>query len=355
MPVRLKDIAKELNVSVVTVSKVLRNQSDVGAETRERILRRMRELNYQPNLAARSLATGRTSTVGLVVPSLLHPFFAEIAKGMVEVIRPKGYGLFISSSDEDEDLERQEIEQLLARRVDALIVASVQRSPEFFRTLERQHVPWILVDRMLPDLNSATFIGVDDEAVGFLATRHLIERGCTRVAHIRGPEIGPGRGRLAGYRKGLVSCGLASGPERVVESRIADDCAEESGYEAMRQLLKFQPVPDGIFCYNDPIAVGAIQAILEVGLRIPDDVAVLGCGNTRWAGMLRVPLSSIDQGASRMGERAAKLALTLIDSKAPRKRRIILLPAKVVVRESSALKVQNDEKYAVTHAASAPL
>jgi LacI family transcriptional regulator len=341
MPVRLKDIAKDLNVSVVTVSKVLRNQSDIGAETRERVLRRMRELDYQPNLAARSLATGRTSTLGLVVPSLLHPFFAEVAKGIVQVIRPKGNALLISSSDEDEELERQEIEQLLARRVDALIVASVQRSPEFFRRIDRLHVPWILIDRALPGLAAATFIGVDDEAVGFLATRHLIERGCTRVAHIRGPDIGPGLGRLAGYRKALASDGVEFLPERVAESKIADNCAEDSGYEAMRQLLRSESIPDGVFCYNDPVAVGAIRAILEAGLRIPDDVAVVGCGNMRWAGMLRVPLSSVDQGAARMGERAAKLALTLVESKAVRRRRTILLPAAVVGRESSAKTLTN--------------
>jgi LacI family transcriptional regulator len=337
MTVRLKDIAKDLNVSVVTVSKVLRNRSDIGAETRERILRRMRELDYRPNLAARSLATGRTSTVGLIVPSLLHPFFAEAAKGIVEVIRPKGYGLLISSSDEDEELERQEIEQLLARRVDALIVASVQRSPAYFRKMDQRRVPWILMDRRLPGLASATFIGVDDEAVGFMAAEHLIERGCTRIAHIRGPEISPGLQRLAGYRKALASR-LESAQERVAESKIADNCAEDAGYEAMRQLLKPEPIPDGVFCYNDPVAVGAIRAILEAGLKIPDDVAVVGCGNARWSGMLRVPLSSVDQGAVRMGERAAKLALRLIGSTAATKGRTILLPATVVVRESSAFK-----------------
>src|SRR5215469_4107295 len=128
MTVRMKDIARDLGVSVVTVSKVLRNHSDIGPETRERVLRRIKELKYRPNLAARALVTGRTHSVGLIVPDLVHPFFADIAKALSGVLRGRRYGLLISSSEEDPALERDEIDQLLARRVDALIIASAQRT-----------------------------------------------------------------------------------------------------------------------------------------------------------------------------------------------------------------------------------
>ena len=124
MAVRMKDIAKDLGVSVVTVSKVLRNHSDISPATRMRVRKRMEELNYRPNLAARALVTGRTSIIGLIVPDLVHPFFGQVARGLSRVLRKKGYSLVISSSEEDPELERQEIEQLLARRVDALIIAS---------------------------------------------------------------------------------------------------------------------------------------------------------------------------------------------------------------------------------------
>ena len=335
MPVRLKDIAEDLSLSVVTVSKVLRNQTDISAGTRERVLRRMRELNYKPNFAARSLATGRTYCVGLVVPSLLHPFFAEVAKGIVDAIRPKGYGLLISSSNEDEELERQEIEQLLARQVDALIVASSQRSPAFFHAIEERNSAWVLIDRKFPDLR-ANYVGVDDEEIGRVAAEHLIERGCMRIAHIRGPEISTGIGRLAGYRSALARRGFPLVPEMVAQSDTADNSAEASGYQAMRQLLGVDPRPDGVFCYNDPVAAGALQAILEAGLRIPEDVAVVGCGNARWAALLRVPLSSVDQGAARIGERAAKMALKLTETEDRPKRRTVLLPVALIARESSA-------------------
>src|SRR5919201_2913561 len=207
MSTRMKDIARDLGVPVITISKVLRNHPDVGDETRERVLARVKELDYQPNLAARSLVTGRTYLVGLVVPDLLHPFFAEIAKSLSEALRESGYYLIVSSSDEDPDLEEAEINQLLARRLDTLIIASCRSTVELFFRIEKQRTPYVLIDRSLPGL-AANFVGVDDEAVGRLATRHLIEIGCKRIAHIRGPETSTGIRRVEGYKQALAQAGL---------------------------------------------------------------------------------------------------------------------------------------------------
>src|ERR1041384_2265039 len=140
MTARLKDIARDLGVSAVTVSKVLRNHPDIGGETRERVLARVKELDYRPNQAARSLVTGRTYLVGLVVPDLLHPFFAEIAKSISGVLREKGYHLIISSSEEDPDLEEQEIDKLLTRGLDTLIVASCRSTAEPFLRIQKQNI-----------------------------------------------------------------------------------------------------------------------------------------------------------------------------------------------------------------------
>src|SRR6476646_6461695 len=207
MSTRMKDIARELGVSVITISKVLRNHPDIGDETRERVLARVKELDYRPNLAARSLVTGRTYLVGLVVPDLLHPFFAEIAKSLSEALRKSGYYLIVSSSEEDPDMEEQEINQLLARRLDILLVASCRSNVDLFFRIERQKTPYILIDRSLPGL-SANFVGVDDEAAGILATKHLIDIGCKRIAHIRGPKTSPGVARLEGYKRALVRRGI---------------------------------------------------------------------------------------------------------------------------------------------------
>ncbi len=339
MPVRMKDIARDLGVSVVTVSKVLRNHADIGEETRERVLKRIKELDYRPNLAARALVTGRSYTMGLVVPDLVHPFFSEVAKGLSKALRKKSYSLLISSSEEDPELERQEIDQLLARRVDALIVASAQCSADSFRRVERQQTPYVLVDRRFNGL-AANFVGVDDEAVGMLATEHLIQQGCRRVAHIRGQGVSTAVGRLEGYRRALARHALSVMPGYIASGRSGDDAGEISGEEAMRQLLRLPLPPDGVFCYNDTIALGAMRAILGERLRVPEDIAVIGCGNARYADLLRVPLSSVDQDSLSIGERAGRLALSLVGAKGAVTPKSILLEPRVVARASS-LRMKN--------------
>ncbi len=327
----MKDIARDLGVSVVTISKVLRNHSDIGEETRQRVLNRMKELNYQPNYTARALVTGRTMCVGLVVPDLVHPFFAEVAKWLSACLREQGYGLLIASSDENPEVERDEVNQMLARRVDAIVIASAQTSVDTFREIEQRKTPYVLIDRRYSGLD-ASFVGTDDELIGQLATEHLMSVGCRRVAHIRGPEISTGAGRYAGYRRTLQRHGL---PEQVVTEKSSDAAGDVSGFDAMQTLLSADPRPDGVFCYNDPSAMGAMRAILESGLRVPDDVAVIGCGNVLYAQFLRVPLSSIDQCSGGLGHEAGRLALSLIAAKVPVPPRTILLEPKVVPREST--------------------
>lgn len=330
----MKDIARDLGVSVVTVSKVLRNHADISTETRERVLKRMKELNYRPNLAARALVTGRSFIIGLVVPDLLHPFFAEVAKGLSRSLRKKGYGLIISSSEEDPELEQQEIDQMLARRVDAMLVASAQWTVESFRHIEEQKMPYVLIDRKFAGL-AANFVGVDDEAVGTLATEHLIKTGCRVIAHIGGQDVSTAVERRQGYRHALARHSLVVGPEYVIGREHGDEASDVSGYEVMRKLLRLDPRPDGVFCYNDPTAMGAMKAILEAGLRIPQDVAVVGAGNVRYAEFLRVPLTTVDQQCEAIGDRAARLALALVEAKGPTRPKTILLEPRLVVRDST--------------------
>jgi LacI family transcriptional regulator len=335
MNVTMKDIAQELGVSIGTVSKVLRNHPDISPETRARVRNRMRELNYRPNLAARALVTGRTHSIGLVVPDLVHPFFGEVAGGLSKLLRKKGYCLIISSSNEDLELENRAIDQLLARRVDALILASCQKDPGVFRDLEKQKTPFILIDRK-PEGTKVNFVGVNDEEIGRMATEHLIEMGCRRIAHIGGPGISTAVGRLRGYQQALERHGLPVDPMYVISREHADEASDATGYEAMNELLGLKRAPDGVFCYNDPTAMGAMQAAIEKGIRIPQDLAFIGSGNVRYAKFLRVPLSTIDQQSEEIGDRAAKLALKLIESKTHPKPSTVLMTPRLVVRESSA-------------------
>ena len=330
----MKDIARDLGVSVITISKVLRNHPDVGDETRERVLTRVKELDYRPNLAARSLVTGRTYLVGLVVPDLLHPFFAEIAKSLSETLRGSGYYLIVSSSEEDPDIEEQEINQLLARRLDTLIIASCRSTVDLFFRIENQKTPYVLIDRSLPGL-TANFIGVDDEAVGRIATRHLIEIGCKRIAHIRGPETSTGIRRVDGYKQALADAGQRVVDDYIITEFKGDIETKQRGADAMRQLLSLKPRPDGLFCFNDPLAMGAINYAVDQGVRIPEDIAVIGCGNLHYDDSLRVPLSSIDQHSRQIGEEAARIALGILNSKIPPKPQTVVLQPELVVRRST--------------------
>ena len=330
-PVRLKDIAQDLNVSVMTVSKVVRGCADVGAETRGRVLARIKELNYQPNWVARSLAARRTFMIGLIVPDLMHSFFAEIAKGVAATIRPLGYDVVICNSEEDGAVEASEIERLLGRQVDGLLLASAQ-SPathNIFERIEARGIPYVLIDRHFSDVH-ASYVGADDEAIGRLATEHLIERGCRHIAHIAGPQLTTGAGRHKGYQEALSAAGI-SVPDTYVVHATDDD----SAYHATRQLLAVQPRPDAIFGYNDPTAAGAMKAILEAGIAIPQDIKVIGVGNVHYSDLLRVPLSTIDQSSTAIGQQAADILLKAIGSKRKRQPKTLLIDPVLVPREST--------------------
>lgn len=328
----MQDIARDLKVSVVTVSKVLRNQGRISDDTRKRVLRRAKELNYQMNWVARSLVTRRTYTIGLLLPEFAHPFFAEIARAVAQTIRPHGYHVVISSFEEDPELEASEIDSLLARQVDGLIIASSQAPSHLnvFKRVQERKTPYVLIDRPIAGLR-ASFVGVDNHAIGRLATEHLIAKGCCRIAHLRGPEVRIAAERMEGYRRALAKGGFRPESDYIVSGGHGDS----SGYEGMRQLLAVRPLPDGVFCYNDPVAIGAMKAIREAGLKLPQDIAVVGAGNVRYSDVLSVPLTTIDQGTCRIGVLAAELLIARIGSKCPIRPQQILIPPKLVEREST--------------------
>jgi LacI family transcriptional regulator len=337
MPIRLKDIAVDLGLSVVTISKVLRKHPDIAEETRERVLKRVKELDYQPNITARSLVTGRSYLIGLVVPSLLHPFFAELAKALSAAVGKHGYSTIISSSEEDPELEAREIQQLTGRRLDALVIASAGTDIQPFLRLERHGVPYVLIDRELPGL-SANFVGINDEAAGRMATEHLIDQGCRAIAHIRGRENSTGTRRFEGYKRALQLRAISYSESLVVARSQVDVNSERMGAEAMRLLLKHRPALDGVFAYNDPLAIGAVAEILESGRRIPEDIAVIGCGNLHYDAALRIPLSSVDQKSETNGQRTAEILLGILESKIRPQPRSVILEPSLAIRASSMKK-----------------
>ena len=219
-------------------------------------------------------------------------------------------------------------------RPDALIIASAAEQSQQIAWIQRTGTPLVLIDRCFPDL-AANYIGADNEMVGAMATEHLITVGCKRIAHLRGPGTSPGIGRLNGYLKTLAKHRIKS-PVGYV-SEMVNVPSRENGVMLMKRLLALKPTPDGVFCYNDPTAVGAIDAILASGLHVPDDIAVIGSGNLYYGSELRVPLSSIDQQTELIGERTARLAISLITSRKHMKPKTFIIQPQLVVRASTQI------------------
>lgn len=274
----------------------------------------------------------RIRIIGLVVPDLTDTHFAEVARGVAGLMQPQGYTVLVSNSEGDAATERQAVNLLCTcPHVEGLIIASSLEPAEagFFTRLA-DYKPYVLIERSFPGIE-ANFVGVDDEQLGFAATEHLISRGCRHIAHIRGPEHSSGIGRVRGYERALARHGLKISPGYVAPGG-ADDAA---GHSAMAMLLSVNPRLDGVVCFNDAVAVGAIKAILEAGLEVPYDIEVIGAGNVHYSDILRVPLSTIDLNSPLMGERAASLLMELLEPGTPRPPQSISIPFELIARESS--------------------
>jgi LacI family transcriptional regulator len=334
MPVTLADIARELGVSKMTVSRAINNHPLVNPETRARVLEVARRMNYQPNQYARALATNRSYVIGVVVPDLMHSYFAEICRGIESVARPLGYRNLICNTDEDAAKETDEAEALLPR-TDGLIVASSLPPGKagFYRRIIKDGAKVVFIDRRLEGVRGPA-VTTDDMRVGLLATEHLINLGHKRVGHLRGTAASTAEGRFEGYKRALAKHRLPHG------GSLVRDCGftEREGYNAMREWLAEGDVPPAIFAVNDPAAIGAMQALEEAGLRVGRDVALVGGGNIHYADMLRVPLTTVSWSRSDMGREAANLLLRLVEGKQARKTEHIVLPPELIVRSSSGAK-----------------
>jgi LacI family transcriptional regulator len=323
----MKDIARDLGISPMAVSKALRDHKDISQETKQRVLARAAALNYRIDSVARSLVTGRTFLVGLVVPDLMQSFFAEIATAAAEALAPSGYHIVISHTGEDAAEEATNIELLVSRKVDGLLIASAQHNG---RLLQKLKTPYVLIDRTLTGL-TANFVGTRNEEIGRLATEHLIDQGYTRIAHLKGPPLSTSAGRARGYLQALKKRGVKA----LAAYQVMAGHDDVAGYTGMRKLLALDPRPDAVFCFNDPVAIGAMRAIAEAGLRIPADIALVGVANMHYSDVLRVPLSTVDQRTADMGGEAAKRLLACMTSKKPLAPEQILITPTLIVRASS--------------------
>jgi LacI family transcriptional regulator len=331
----MKRIAGELGVSITTVSKVLNNREDIGHATRARVLAKVAELGYQPNAVARSLTLRRTHTLGVVIPDLMHSFFVEIVAGLEAAASARGYGLLLCSSNEDPAKERQELDMLRQRQVDGIVLGSANASgnTDLLERLTSLGIALVMIDRDdHPDVRCDRVV-TDDHEVGRLATAHLVDRGRRAIAHITGTQVVHAKRRAEGYRAALKAAGLKARADWVVRGGFK----EADGYRGMKKLLAMKPRVDAVFAANDPSAIGAMKAVWDAGLRVPEDVAIVGAGDIALGDLLRVPLTTISWSREEQGRAAAELLLDRIDADpdaAVRPRRVVI-PPQLVVRRSS--------------------
>jgi len=331
MQVRLKDVAAALKLSVSTVNAALQNRPDISKKTRQRVREKARELGYFPNRVARSLVMQRTQVLGVVVPDLSRSFFTEVIKGVDTIASAAGYHLLLCNTDEDPVREDEEIRTLISNQVDGLIVASAHAPTEhkIWKELGKSGVPFVLTDRFFKETH---FVGGDDEQIGFIATKHLIDEGYERIAHIRGPNVMTAIGRLNGYTQALRRHGMKVRNAYIVEAGYH---GEIGGFEATEKLLALPRPPDAIFAASDPIAIGALESLQKHNLRLPEDFGLIGVGNVRYGQYLSVPLSTVDQQRQEIGRKAASILLSLISGKIKTRPTPILLEPRLLARRSS--------------------
>jgi LacI family transcriptional regulator len=333
MPPTMKRIAAELGVSVTTISKVLNHHADIGPATRARVLARVEELGYRPNAVARSLTLRRTHTLGVIIPDLMHSFFVEVVAGLEAVASARGYGLLLCVSGEDPKKERAEIDVLRARQVDGMVLASANAAGNsaLLRDVAAQGIALVMIDRDDHPQVRCHRVLTDDTKVGALATGHLIARGRRAIAHIAGPAIAHAKRREDGYRETLRDAGMRIRPDRIV----AGGFMEADGYRAMQTLLQREPKLDGVFAVNDPAAIGAMKAIWDHGLRVPEDIAVVGAGDVAYSDLIRVPLTTVRWSKRDLGRRAAELILDQMGATRKIRPRRVIIPPELVVRAST--------------------
>jgi len=328
----MKRIAGELGVSITTVSKVLNHHADISEATRNRVLAKVEELGYQRNAVARSLTLRRTHTLGIVIPDLMHSFFVEVIAGIEPVASARGFGLLLCSSGEDPRKERGELELLRGRQVDGVVIASAHASgnTDMLKQLTRHGTGLVMIDRDDHPSVKCHRVVTDDEQVGVLATSHLIDAGRRAVAHVAGPAIVHARRRERGWRAALAARGIRPSEAWLV----AGGFMEGDGHRAMKRLLAIKPRVDAVFAANDPAAIGAMKAIWEAGLRVPDDIAIVGAGDIALGDLLRVPLTTVAWSRQEQGRHAAELLLNGLDRQSDPPQRIVI-PPRLIVRESS--------------------
>ncbi len=326
----MRDVAEKAGVSVSTVSHVVNETRFVSAETRVRVLSAMDDLNYQPNKLASSLRRKdkRTQTLGLLVPDSLNPFFTEALRGVEDACFKANYNVFLCNSENQPKKELEYLEDLIGKQIDGIILISTG-TQDSIELLNQNNITPVLVDRELGH-NKCDSVMLENELGGQIAAQYLIDLGHQRIGCITGPSfLTPSAKRVLGYRKSLQDAGIPIDEAMIVQG----DFRPQSGYSGMNTLLALPDPPTAVFACNDMMAIGAMHAIHEANLQIPNDISIIGFDDIMFASYTMPPLTTVAQPSYEMGLIAAEILINRLSDSRSQPRQEILSPT-LVIRES---------------------
>ncbi len=327
----IKDVARLVGVSTATVSHVINNTRYVSDGLKKKILEAIDELHYHPNAVARSLVKKETHTIGIIISDILNPFYTAIVRGIEDVTYQSGYNVMLCNSDEDPGKEVLYIQILIERRIDGLVISSAFKDGVHPLLSKLKMVSLVTIVRKVRGLAVDSVFGDNVEGV-YQAVRHLIQLGHRRIAIISGPtRLSSGEERLLGYQKALGDHGIT------VDSNFIKfgDFKRESGYTLTKEVLQQKEVPTALFVANNQMTIGALNAINELGIRVPKDLSLVSFDDMEWYSFLNPPLTTVEQSPYLMGKTAGEMLLQRINKKRKSIKKIII-PSRLIVRESTA-------------------
>ena len=335
--VTIYDIAKKLNISVATVSRGLKNSEVVHKQTRKKIFELAEKMGYRTNHFARNLRQQKTHTIGVIVHELKSHFITSVLAGIEKVTKENGYDLLIAHSSETFEKEVANAINLFQKRVDGVIASLSMdtRNLDHFKVFAQKEIPLIFFDRVEQDGDHSVVI-IDNCKCGYLATKHLIEQGCKRIAHVTSNLLrNVYSERLRGYRDALAEAGLPFDKKYL----IIGDLSEKAGIDAAHQILKMKPLPDGVFITNDFVAAVCMRTLKENGISIPGDIAIVGFNNDSIGKLVEPSLSTINYPGSDMGEIAARNLINHLKGVSDiTQTNCIIVRSELIIRNSSLKK-----------------
>ncbi|MBW2057530.1 MAG: LacI family DNA-binding transcriptional regulator [Deltaproteobacteria bacterium] len=338
--VNIKDVARRAAVAPCTVSRVLGNSALVSPETRLRVFAAIEELNYRPNFLARSLAKGRTHTIGVVTANVQNSFFPELIRSIEDAAYERGFSVTISNTYNQPEKEERYVNLFIEKRFDGVILTNARSGDDSLaRMLMESNIPFLFLNRYVRNF-PGDYVVSDEYRGGYLAGRHLCELGHKAIAVIIGPEYSSAsQGRLVGFLTALAHHGVSIRKELMRRG----DLSFKSGYELMRELISTGLTFDALFGGNDMMAMGAIDALLENGLRVPEDVSVIGYDDIEFSGRCQgVGLTTVRQFVDLMGKRAVEILTEKIEHQGSRRPQRIVFPVELIVRGTTRKRGPHD-------------